>query len=170
MQLELESGTIINLLTFFPLVQLSFPPVMSHFLAGRQTDISLSCFLSGFQLQNGKLDKSLIYLFVLNLLIAYLNQGNLDTCTGSCYSLQMDWIHYQFSERRCSNEPVNISIILNLNSSGDGSTNNTELKKKTTKTGVEIHSLCLLNLGEGEKLKTSFPTPNLSKGIHSSPW
>lgn len=47
---------------------------MSRFLAGQQSDLSLSCFLSGFQLQNGELDKSLIYLFVLNVLIAYVNQ------------------------------------------------------------------------------------------------
>jgi len=103
---------------------------MSRFLAGQQTNISLSCFLSGFQLQNGKLDKSLIYLFVLNLLISYLNQGDLDTCTRSYYSLQLDWIHYQLCKQCCSNKPVNISIILILNPRVGVSTNNSDIAEK----------------------------------------
>lgn len=115
---------------YFLLVQVSFSPLMSHFLASQQTKISLPWFFSGFLFQNGKLGKRFIYLFLLNILIANLCRGHINAFTESCCSVQLDWMHCQLCKKCCSNKPDTVSNIPILNSRSDGSANNLGIAEK----------------------------------------
>lgn len=145
---------------YFLLVQPSFSPVMSHFLASQQTEISLFCVLSGFLSQNGELGKCFIYIFLLNILIAYLYRGHLNTFTGSWCSIQLDWMNCQLCKKCCSNKPVNVSSILNLNSRSGDSANNlgTAEKGKVCKKDWFSTSFKLGRRGQGrQEIKNYLP-------------